>query len=63
MGCYLAIGLKIKTAIGKKEISKHLDEMPLEDIFKEIEKSITLKTFTFAKKQRIIMFTHLTKSC
>ena len=38
MGCYLAIGLKIKTAIGKKEISKHLDKMPLEDIFKEIEK-------------------------
>ena len=38
MGRYLAIGLKIKTAIGKKEISKHLDKMPLEDIFKEIEK-------------------------
>ncbi len=62
MGRYLAIGLNRKTAIGKKEISKHLDEMPLEEIFKEIEKSITLKIFTFAKKQRIIMFTHLTKS-
>lgn len=43
MGCYLAIGLKIKTAIGKKEISKHLDEMPLEDIFKEIEKEYHLE--------------------
>lgn len=38
MGCYLAIGLKIKTAIGKKEVSKHLDEMPLDEFFKEIEK-------------------------
>lgn len=43
MGCYLAIGLKIKTAIGKKEISKHLDKMPLEDIFKEIEKEYHLE--------------------
>ena len=43
MGRYLAIGLKIKTAIGKKEISKHLDEMPLEDIFKEIEKEYHLE--------------------
>ena len=62
MGRYLAIGLKTKTALGKKEVSKHLDETPLEDIFKEIEKSIILKTFTFAKKQRITMFIHLTKS-
>ena len=43
MGRYLAIGLKIKTAIGKKEISKHLDEMPLEDVFKEIEKEYKIK--------------------
>ena len=43
MGCYLAIGLKIKTAIGKKEISKHLDEMPLDEFFKEIEKEYVLE--------------------
>ena len=43
MGRYLAIGLKIKTAIGKKEVSKHLDEMPLENIFKEIEKEYHLE--------------------
>ena len=43
MGQYLAIGLKIKTAIGKKEVSKHLDEMQLEDIFKEIEKDYHLE--------------------
>ena len=43
MGCYLAIGLKIKTAIGKEEISKHLDEMPLDEFFKEIEKEYHLE--------------------
>lgn len=43
MGQYLAIGLKIKTAIGKKEVAKHLDEMTLDDIFKEIEKEYHLE--------------------
>lgn len=43
MGCYLAIGLKIKAAIGKKEVSNHLDEMPLDEFFKEIEKEYHLE--------------------
>jgi len=43
MGQYLAIGLKIKTAVGKKEVSKHLDKMALEDIFEEIEKEYHLE--------------------
>lgn len=51
MGRYLAIGVKLQTAVRKEEISKHLEEASIEDILDQVETKYHLKDIYVRKEE------------
>ncbi len=43
MGRYLAIGLRLETAVKKEDVKEHLDRLSLEDVCKQVESKLHLE--------------------